>query len=725
MLLKQEGLLHKGPEFCQALKFVIKLQISSLLQQLAESGEESVVLTANVLEGTADHLGSNRGAGFLDGHEQLQNQFLSYCAETRRLSVGEEVENLPPRSSFSDNNLLSPTLVSSVSPYHRSDQVRSRYERESSTSDSVFSPDRRKSSASSKSLDEDVAMLTGQEYSDTPRSLSESSATWALDGSGGSVDGTDRGAGIRYSVSRSPTSRTADLSDKLKHVSKSPLSENLENIKHITLSSPSEFQYKKFHHQHMGNYPTTSAGSYDPPRLPPMFEFSKPSQFPVTGGPDDSSLSYSTKSNSGVNTAVSTTSEEEMTEVCSGNMAHTQIKQAYSGESSPNTTNSSESVFSPYVTYKVPFSNYTDRGAKQKMPHEGYRQGYEDEVDSKFKVQYQITEGAQGSPSQSDTYCLTESREYQSELGEIYRLPKKLESKIYKQSSSVKKQPKSCIERRGSETMSVHSFESSSTQSVIQVKDEDIGDSAKSPELISHTDISKTFEEAVKIQQSIFHSSLGLFSPLQRQFLQPARPCPQRERSQSLSDFQALTSPDIVTHVGRVRFPSSSYVENLDTPLIIDDDSKTETETREGLDLSNKKRKMSVDDVYSSAVDEQGDSSSISANQGEEQEYERLMPAQGGSVAKDDSSASGSTKKYGKGNFIKVATGYQCRICCRVIRHMNNTTAHMRIHANVKPYKCQVCNQQFKYEVDRRYHFSKNHVDLFTKMYFPDEKKTG
>ena len=49
------------------------------LQQLAESGEESIVLTANVLEGTADHLGSVRGAGFLEDQEQLQKQFLNYC----------------------------------------------------------------------------------------------------------------------------------------------------------------------------------------------------------------------------------------------------------------------------------------------------------------------------------------------------------------------------------------------------------------------------------------------------------------------------------------------------------------------------------------------------------------------------------------------------------------------------------------------------------------------
>ena len=39
-----------------------------------------MVLTANVLEGTADRLGSHRGTGFLEDHEQLVNQFLTYCA---------------------------------------------------------------------------------------------------------------------------------------------------------------------------------------------------------------------------------------------------------------------------------------------------------------------------------------------------------------------------------------------------------------------------------------------------------------------------------------------------------------------------------------------------------------------------------------------------------------------------------------------------------------------
>lgn len=598
-------------------------------------------------------------------------------------------------------------------PLLQTETVRSRYDRESSTSDSVFSPDRRKSSASSKSLEEDVAMLTGQDYSELPRSLSESSSTWAPDAS---HDTLDRSAGVRYGSSRSPTSRNTDASDRIKHASKSPINESVENIKHITLSSPSEFQYKKYHHA--SSYPTASGGSFDPQRLPPMFEFSKP----VTG-PDEMSSSYSVKTSAGSNTLSAGNAEEEVSEVSPVNLASSGSsgKSVYSEENSPSTTTTCESVFSPYALYKVPYSSYGDRATRPKSDE--YRQGVESEAnDIKMKSPYQPPD-----PGQVETFC-TESREYQSELGEIYRLPKKLESKMYKQTVNVRKPQKGCPERRGSDSVALHAYDASSTSSGVYMKEKDQNfmEGSKNVELISHGDISKSFEEAVKIQQSIFHSSLGLLSPLQRQFLQPARPCPQRERSQSLSDFHTLASPDIVSH-GRARFPSSSYAENLDNPLVIDDDIKSESDTREGLDLTYKKRKMSVDDVYPSNSEDQieGAGINVTANQGDDQEYDRLAQAQSGVTGREDSS-SGGAKKYGKGNFIKVATGYQCRICCRVIRHMNNTTAHMRIHANVKPYKCQVCSQQFKYEVDRRYHFSKNHVDLFSKMYFPDgEKKTG
>lgn len=639
--------------------------------------------------------------------------------------------------------------------YFQVESVRSRYERESSTSDSVFSPDRRKSSASSKSLDEDVAMITGQDYSDTPRSLSDSSTPWQ-DSSGTSLDTSER---PRYGgINRSPTTRVAPESyDKLgKHTSKSPLSENVEQIKQITLSSPSEFQFKKYHQPNTGSYPASMAtGSFDPQRLPPMFEMVSPQKMAdfaapnISGEESSGSMTYVSKT-SGDSTAksslgsVGSVGDDDIGERSPVNLTGSsnipQGKAGASGEVSPLSTGS-ESVFSQYPVYKVPFSNYGDRSARPKTSssEEGgislvYRPGYEgEEMDGKYKPPHLPPDYGQSQVLAEPYSSLTEDREYHSELGEIYRLPKKMETKLYQQRhGGMSRKMKSAVDRRGSDT--VQAFETATTASFVHLKDKEaLSEMSKlSQEMMGQSDISKSFEEAVKIQQSIFQSSLGLLSPLPRQFIQPGRPYPQRERSQSLSEFHTLTSHELSHHAGRARFPSSSYAENLDAPLVIDDDSKAD-ETREGLDLSNKKRKMSVDEVYATPGDEQtegasgGGGGAISTGQGEEIDYERMAQSQlqGGATGTSRDDSGGSTKKYGKGNFIKVATGYQCRICCRVIRHMNNTTAHMRIHANVKPYKCQVCNQQFKYEVDRRYHFSKNHVDLFSKMYFPEEKKSG
>ena len=58
------------------------------LQQLAESGEESIVITANIGEGTADHLGSDKGSSFLEDKDELQRQFLNYCTGIARNKLG-------------------------------------------------------------------------------------------------------------------------------------------------------------------------------------------------------------------------------------------------------------------------------------------------------------------------------------------------------------------------------------------------------------------------------------------------------------------------------------------------------------------------------------------------------------------------------------------------------------------------------------------------------------
>jgi len=602
-------------------------------------------------------------------------------------------------------------------------------------------------------------------------------------------------AGQFLSIVRSPTNRSTSESEKSKHTtSKSPMSESVENIKQITLSSPSEFQFKRYHHhQHHGGFPGGSgSGSFDPQLLPPMLELvspPKPQELSASGlggmsGVDSSNIQEEQSSlyggglKSNISVSVSSSSmssvvgcgtlnssESEMREMSEqsamsvmGGVGEKHGSQSEEMTPSPASTTGSENVFSHYPVYKVPYPAYQGGSSGLVRPksedlqqhtaivdprdptyrlmtgYEGQGQSQGHDLETKFRSHSEGTLKTHSAGGEQYS-SLTESREYQSELGEIYRLPKKMESKLYHQrhgsGGGGRKTGKMNVERRGSESM-IHGYDTSATFPSFGNKEKDMEEMKTQGDLMIQPDISKSFEEAVKIQQSLFHSSLGMFSPIQRQFLQPSRPYPQRERSQSLSEFNTLSSHEMAHHSGRARFPSSSYVE--DAPLVIDDDSKLDVESREGLDLSNKKRKMSGDEAFAMVVDDsQEGATGLNVSQSEDslQEYERLAGVATGSGSgavaggsrDDNGTGAGGTKKYGKGNFIKVATGYQCRICCRVIRHMNNTTAHMRIHANVKPYKCTVCNQQFKYEVDRRYHFSKSHVDLFSKMYFPDDKK--
>ena len=48
-----------------------------------------MVLTANIGEGTADHLGSDKGSSFLAARDELQRQFLNYCTGKSLVTVLE------------------------------------------------------------------------------------------------------------------------------------------------------------------------------------------------------------------------------------------------------------------------------------------------------------------------------------------------------------------------------------------------------------------------------------------------------------------------------------------------------------------------------------------------------------------------------------------------------------------------------------------------------------
>ena len=54
------------------------------VEQLSDhTGEESIILTASVNDGSLSHLGSNTGKGFLDGREEIKSQFLGYCLKSK------------------------------------------------------------------------------------------------------------------------------------------------------------------------------------------------------------------------------------------------------------------------------------------------------------------------------------------------------------------------------------------------------------------------------------------------------------------------------------------------------------------------------------------------------------------------------------------------------------------------------------------------------------------
>lgn len=68
------------PGYKVILKAVLKSQIQQMVEQLADhTGEESVILTASVSDGSLSHLGSESGKVFLEDHEDIKSQFLGFC----------------------------------------------------------------------------------------------------------------------------------------------------------------------------------------------------------------------------------------------------------------------------------------------------------------------------------------------------------------------------------------------------------------------------------------------------------------------------------------------------------------------------------------------------------------------------------------------------------------------------------------------------------------------
>ena len=60
------------------------------VEQLSETtGEESILLTASVSDGTLSHLGSESGKNFLDGHDEIKSQFIGFVLKSKFSLLGD------------------------------------------------------------------------------------------------------------------------------------------------------------------------------------------------------------------------------------------------------------------------------------------------------------------------------------------------------------------------------------------------------------------------------------------------------------------------------------------------------------------------------------------------------------------------------------------------------------------------------------------------------------
>lgn len=80
------------PGYKLVLKAVLKHQIQQLVEQLSDhTGEESVILTASVSDGSLSHLGTESGKIFLEDNDDIKSKFLGFCL--KRYHGQNRVEN--------------------------------------------------------------------------------------------------------------------------------------------------------------------------------------------------------------------------------------------------------------------------------------------------------------------------------------------------------------------------------------------------------------------------------------------------------------------------------------------------------------------------------------------------------------------------------------------------------------------------------------------------------
>ncbi|XP_053393989.1 zinc finger and BTB domain-containing protein 14-like [Mercenaria mercenaria] len=91
MIIMNTEELQDLPGYKAILKAVLRQQIQMLVEQLSEhTGEETVVLSANITEGTLSHLGSEYGKIFLEKEQAIKSKFLGFCLR-KNLSASDDL----------------------------------------------------------------------------------------------------------------------------------------------------------------------------------------------------------------------------------------------------------------------------------------------------------------------------------------------------------------------------------------------------------------------------------------------------------------------------------------------------------------------------------------------------------------------------------------------------------------------------------------------------------
>ena len=65
------------------MPYLLYAHLSFQVEQLnSTTGEESILITASIADGTLSHLGTESGKYFLEDHDDIKSQFLGFCLKS-------------------------------------------------------------------------------------------------------------------------------------------------------------------------------------------------------------------------------------------------------------------------------------------------------------------------------------------------------------------------------------------------------------------------------------------------------------------------------------------------------------------------------------------------------------------------------------------------------------------------------------------------------------------